>query len=115
MVSGKRLVALTLMAFVAFFVFTGLAQAAALKLSNKSASDIHAIYISDSGTNDWEENIIEGYILPSGNEVDIQITGSYKFFDLRVEDGDGNSEEYDKFPGKTRQITLRGGGDSEYR
>jgi hypothetical protein len=90
------------------------AQAASLKIINQSASEIHAIYISDSGSNDWEENIIDGYKLPSGNQVDIQIP-SYKKFDLRVEDKGGNYEDYSEFPGNTRQITLKGGGDSAYR
>ena len=88
-------------------------QAANLKLTNSSASEIHAIYISDSGTDDWEENIIDGYLLPPGNEVDIQIP-SYKSFDLRVEDESGNYEDYTQYPGKTKQITIKGGGQSTY-
>jgi hypothetical protein len=90
------------------------AQAGTLNITNASASEIHAIYISDSATNDWEENILEGYYLPSGNEVDIQIP-NYKSFDLRVEDASGNYEDYQGFPGNTKEIMLQGGGDSQYR
>lgn len=103
------------MALVAVFAFALTAQAAKLTIINKTASEIHAIYISDSNSTNWEENVIDGYLLPSGNRLDIQITGSYKQFDLRVEDEEGNYEEYSNFPGKTREITLRGEGDSEYR
>ena len=103
------------MALVAVFVFALAAQAATLTVINRSASEIHAIYISSSNTNSWEENIIDGYRLPSGNKLDIRINGSYRQFDIRVEDEEGNYEEYTKFPGNTREITLFGDGDSEYR
>lgn len=107
---------LALVALVALTLSPLSAEAAsALKIVNGTASEIHAIYISDSGTDSWEENIISGYMLPPGNEVDIQINGSYGQFDLRVEDGDGNYEEYTNFPGNTSQIILNGGGDSEYQ
>ena len=111
----KHLVVTAIMVFVAAFAFAHAADAARLKLLNNTASDIHAIYISDSNTNNWEENIIEGYMLPSGNELDIEIPGTYKNFDLRVEDEDGNSENYQAFPGKTKQIILNGAGESEYQ
>ena len=104
------LAALTLFALTAMTL-----DAAALGITNSSASEIHAIYISSSGTDNWEENIIVGYMLPPGNEVDVQIPSGYGQFDLRVEDGSGNYEEYLGFPGNTSQINLHGGGDSEYR
>ena len=110
----KRAAMASLACLIVFaFTQTG-AEAATLKLVNQTASEIHAIYISDSGTDNWEENIIDGYMLPSRNQVDIQIP-KYKNFDLRVEDNKGNSEDYTGFPGNTRQIILKGGGDSEYR
>ena len=110
----KRAVATSLACLIVFALSQTGAQAASLKIINRTASEIHAIYISDSGSNDWEENIIDGYMLPSRRQVDIQIP-KYKNFDLRVEDNRGNSEDYTGFPGNTRQITLQGGGDSEYR
>ncbi len=106
---------LALVAFTAFALTSLTVQAATLKLVNASASQIHAIYLSDSGSDDWEENVIDEYILPSGNELDIQIQGSYEQFDLRVEDGNGNYEDYSNFPGKTKKITIKGGGNSEYQ
>lgn len=106
---------LVLLAFAVVIAMGSTAGAATLKIINKSASEIHGIYISDSRTNDWEENIIEGYYLPSGDQLDVQVTGSYRSFDLRVEDEEGNYEEYTGFPGKTRAIEIHGGGDSKYR
>jgi len=89
--------------------------AQALTLVNATSSQISAIYISDSGTDDWEENIIEGYILPPGNKIDVQIQGSYQNFDLRIESTDGGEEDYIKFPGKTTYIEFKGAGNSNYR
>ena len=89
------------------------ANAASISIVNQSASEIHGIYISSSDSSDWEENIIDGYVLPSGNELDITIP-NYRQFDVRVEDGSGNFEEYEGFPGNTRKIYIQGGGDSEF-
>jgi len=89
------------------------ANAATVSIVNQSSSELHAIYISGSGAGDWEENIIDGYVLPAGNEVDINIP-NYSKFDLRIEDGDGNYEEYYEFPGKVSKIYLQGGGESSF-
>ena len=110
----KSTVAAALFCFLVLAFSQTDAQAGILKLANKSASEIHAIYISDSNTDDWEENIIEGYMLPPGNVVDVEIP-AYKSFDLLVEDDDGNNEDYRGFPGNTREITIQGGGRSTYR
>lgn len=111
----KKLLVIALMSFFMLCALSAQALAKKLTITNNTASEIHAIYISDGDSNDWEENIIEGYMLPSGNEVEIQIEGSYKQFDLRVEDEEGNYEDYMEFPGKTSQIVLHGEGDAEYR
>ena len=113
MFSLQRLIT-TSLACLSILFFQADAQAAMLKLENASSSEIHAIYISDSGSANWEENIIDGYLLPPGNAVDIQIP-SYKSFDLRVEDEAGNYEDYSDFPGRTRYIKIQGGGQSSYR
>ena len=104
----------TLACLIAFAFSQIDAQAATLKLTNKSSSDLHSIYISPSGTDNWEENIIEGMMLPSGNEVDVEIP-NYQSFDLMVKDDQGGEEDYRDFPGKTKQITIQGGGQSTHR
>ena len=112
----KKIGLVALVALVIGFTFMAFpAQAGNLKPVNKSASEIHAIYISDSGAEDWEENLIEGYLLPPGNDLTIQIHGSYHQFDLLVEDDMGNDEDYRNFPGSTTMITIKGDGESEYR
>lgn len=89
------------------------AQAGVVKIINKTTSEIHAIYISSSSAQTWEENIIEGSYLPPGHELDIKIP-NYKAFDLRIEDDEENYEDYTDFPGSTKEIELHGGGDASY-
>jgi len=110
--TGMMIAALVVFAICTLTV--SVAEAANLRIINRSGSDIHAIYISSSGSRDWEENIIEGEYLPSGNEFTIDVRANYRFFDLRVEDRSGNSVDYFEFPGRTRVITIRRGGQSEY-
>ena len=113
--------ALSKKCFLAFAVFTVFAfaplaaQAGTLTLVNDSASQINAIYISDSGAGDWEENLIEGATFPPGNEFTVQIQGAYNKFDLRIEAVGGGSEDYFEFPGNARRIVLKGGSNSEYQ
>ena len=92
------------------------AFAGTLTLVNGSSSDLSGIYISDSGTNSWEENLVpEGSVLPAGNYIDVNIQGSYNKFDLRVESTEGGYEDYFEFPGNVSKITIKGGGESEYQ
>ena len=102
------------LAVASLMAFTGSALAQTLNIDNQSSSDLTAIYISDSGSDDWEENLLpEGYVLPAGNNVDVNIQGSYNSFDLRIE-AESGSEDYMGFPGGASSIVLYGGGQSEY-
>ena len=89
-------------------------EAASVKIVNNTASEIHGIYISDSSSDDWEENVIDGSYLPPGNELEIQIP-NYTKFDLRVEDNEDNYEDYRGFPGNATTIVLNGEGDADFQ
>ena len=93
--------------------FASSAYAKTLSIVNGSASTLTGIYISDSGTDDWEENILAGQKLKPGEQFDIDMQVSYKKFDMRVEAGSA-SEDYFEYPGSTKKITIHGGGDSDY-
>jgi hypothetical protein len=112
---GKKL----LLAFVVGVFFLALsplaAQAGSLTIVNRSTSILSAIYISASSEDDWEENLLDGSRLSPGKEFTIQIRGSYRKFDLRIEAADGGEEDYFEFPGNTKRIIIKGGGDSEYQ
>lgn len=96
------------------FVFSLDASAASFTLINGTSSEISEVYISATGVDDWEENIIEGYVLPSGNQVKVNIP-NYNQFDLLIRSSDGGEEDYREFPGNVSSITLEGAGNSSYQ
>ena len=103
------------LAAAGLLAFGAAASAQTLTIINSISSDITAIYISSSATDNWEENIIpDGYVLPSGNQIDVQINGQYDQFDLRVEAGDA-SEDYTGYPGNTTAIEIQGAGNTQYQ
>lgn len=90
------------------------ASAATFTLINGTSSEISEVYISSSGADNWEENVIDGYVLPSGNQVNINIP-NYQTFDLLIRSSDGGEEDYREFPGNVSSITLEGAGNSSYQ
>ena len=90
------------------------ANADTVSLINGTTSEISAVYISSNTSDDWEENIIDGYVLPSGSQVNINIP-NYEKFDLLVESSEGGQEDYRDFPGNVTQITLHGAGKADYK
>jgi hypothetical protein len=100
----------------AVFVFMPFAaEAATISVINRTGVDIYYAYISASGTDNWEEDILGDNILTDGNTLSINVTGSYNMFDLRVEDSVGDGLEFYQFPGNTTQITLLSDGTADYR
>jgi len=78
------------------YLLVGVTNASALdrrvQINNKSSYDIVEFYASNTGTNDWEEDILGKNILPAGHSVVINIddgSGYCKYDFLAVfEDGD---------------------------
>ena len=100
----------------ALFVFVPLAEAnSTISVTNRTGVEIYYMYVSSSGTSDWEEDVLGDDTLPNGQTLRIRVTGRYNQFDLRVEDSDGDSLEFYEFPGNTTQITIFGNGTVEYR
>ncbi|HYX43126.1 MAG TPA: hypothetical protein VE821_15580 [Pyrinomonadaceae bacterium] len=66
-------------------------------LVNQTGVEIHRVYITPHSSNNWEEDILGRDTLPSGESVDIKFHRSEKAaqWDLRVEDKDGNSIEWE--------------------
>lgn len=68
------------------------------KLVNLAGSDIVAFHVSHTGTKRWEENLIAGRYIPSGNELDIIIGDGRRTcnYDILTKFRDGSkSEDYD--------------------
>ena len=66
-------------------------------LHNSTGVEIHRLYISPHSANDWEEDILGRDTLPAGESVKITFsrTEKAKLWDLRIEDKEGNSIEWE--------------------
>ena len=98
----------------AAMAFASSAYAQNLLFTNGSASTLDGLYISDSGSGNWEENLLGGQRLAPGEQIQINIQGTYGKFDLMVSSGSA-SEEYYEYPGSTTQITIHGARESDYQ
>lgn len=88
----KKLVAGLALALALVGVANVSAQDRRVQINNVSSYDIHEFYASNTGTNDWQEDILGSDILPSGSSVVINVddgTGYCKYdFKAVFEDGD---------------------------
>jgi hypothetical protein len=89
-----RIMALAL-ALAVSTVGTAFAEDLDFTLINGSNSDVVAFHVSHAGTGSWEENLIAGGFLPSGNELGIQIADgrSTCVYDILTEFADGQKLE----------------------
>jgi hypothetical protein len=102
------------MVFVLLVILTAAAaaDAASFKIKNETGSDLHGVYISDAGTDDWEENLAEGDPLPAGVNGTVTIP-NYDEFDVRIEDEAGNFLELRGIPKGTKGIVVDEEGNFE--
>lgn len=78
-------------------------------LVNKTGVEIHALYVAPHESDDWEEDILGRDTLPADATVDIKFDRTEKaaMWDLRVEDKDGNSIEWENLDLlKISKVTL---------
>lgn len=84
----------TLVLLLGMIIVSGEAFAGAqdFLLINKSGMDIYELYISPSGENDWEEDVLGGDILVNEDdvEIDFSIGESEALWDIMVRDKQGN-------------------------
>ena len=76
---------------------------------NKTGIEIYALYVTPNNSDDWGDDILGADTLPNNNELDIVFNRKEKatFWDIRIEDADGNYIEWDKFNlRKISKITL---------
>lgn len=76
---------------------TALAGEQDFQLFNRTGVDIHAVYISPTGVDDWEEDILGADVLLAGADIDITFDRDEEpdFWDIRVEDDEGNYLEWE--------------------
>jgi len=88
---------LAMCAFAAAFLIAApaLAEDLTFKLNNQSSSPVDGFYVSHVGTSSWEENLIEGHVLPSGNSVDVIIADGRSTceYDIKATFEDGSETD----------------------
>ncbi len=63
-----------------------------LKVTNNTGYDIHHLYVSDVGSNEWGEDVLDVDILEDGDTVRVSISGySNPKFDVQAEDEEGDT------------------------
>jgi hypothetical protein len=102
------------MAVVMVMALSVAAEAAKIDIINKTGVEIHELYLSDSGTDDWEEDVLGEDTLPNGKTLRIDVSGSVDSFDLKIVDEEGDSLEFRKLDGDASEITLKNDGTAEY-
>ena len=106
---------MALMAVVMVFAASLAAEAGTINIKNAVGEEIYRIYISASGTDDWEEDVLGDNVLENGQTLRLSVNGSYTKFDLRAEDEAGNSVSWYELPGNATSITLKSDGTAEYQ
>lgn len=79
-------------------------------LVNKTGVEIHSVYIAPNESDDWGDDVMGKDTLGDGESVDIEFHPKAKAakWDLRVEDEDGNSVEWESLDlTKISELTLK--------
>jgi hypothetical protein len=71
---------------------TAIAGEQDFQLYNRTGVDIYAIYISPSGEESWEEDIMGQDIMLNGADITIRFDRAEdaQYWDIRIEDSEGN-------------------------
>lgn len=98
----KRKVVLGMMLLALVFASFRVARAGAqdFALVNQTGVTLHAVYVGESGTGEWEgsDELLQGRTLSQGQQLDVSFSpeNEAELWDIRVEDSEGNSLEFYK-------------------
>ncbi len=75
-------------------------------LVNQTGVEIHRLYTAPHSSDDWEEDVLGDDTLADGESLEIQFPKKEKAskWDLRIEDSDGNSIEWEDL--KLKEIST---------
>lgn len=81
------------------FAFPSAIGAQDFTLVNETGVEIYALYVTPNRAKDWGDDILGVDTLPAGDSVLVNFApnAKYKYWDIRVEDEDGNYIEWAKF------------------
>lgn len=82
-------------AAAALFAAPAIAEDLSFTLSNASSSPVNGFYVSHVGTSSWEENLLDGRVLPSGNSVSVTIADGRSTceYDIKATFEDGSETD----------------------
>jgi hypothetical protein len=106
---------LFLMALLMVFSFDIAAEAGTINIVNDTGFDLYEIYVSDSGTKDWEEDVMGDDVLEAGQTLRLSVNGSYQNFDLMAVDSEGTGVQWIGLPGNASNIKISADGTAEYQ
>jgi len=112
---SKKVSVFLMLAAVFVLLSYATVEAAVILIKNSTGADIYEIYVSDSGSDDWEEDVLGNDVLENGETLRLRISGSYRKFDMSTVDGYGNSVSWYGLPGNVNQITIYRDGTAEYK
>ena len=102
----KKVSVLVLSLLILVFSFAAVASAATIMIKNNTGVTIEELYLSDSGTEDWEEDVLGNDVLDHGETLRINVDGSYQKFDIAIVTEAGEEAIYMELPGSAKNITL---------
>ena len=109
----KVFVALTVVC--AFLFFSAAAHAGVILIHNETGFDIWELYLSNSESSDWEEDILGAGIFEADTIFQINVVGEWASFDMKAVANDGSSVEWYRLPGTTSEIAIYADGTAEYQ
>lgn len=101
---------------VLFFACSVSAAVQELILVNRTGVDVYQLYMSPTGNEDWEEDLLEGEIFKDGTEIIIEYEGAEDLlWDLLIMDAVGGTIEwYELNLNVISQLTLYFNGEKAW-
>ena len=96
---------LVISAVLGLLATPAMAEDLSFMLTNKSSSSVTGFYVSHTGTASWEENLLEGAYLPSGNEITVNITDGRDVCEYDIK---GDFEDGSKFEDRNLNLCEMG-------
>lgn len=80
-----------------------------LRVRNRTGYDIHELYMSESTSDDWEEDILGDDILEDGDmtNINFESVSSQRYWDIKTVDEDDDEAVFEDIDlSKTTRVTL---------
>jgi hypothetical protein len=89
----RGLLGLFCLCLVTLCAHSAVAGAQDFQLFNRTGVDIYALYVSPTGVEEWEEDILGADVLLTGADLDILFDRAEEaeYWDIRIEDDEGNA------------------------